>query len=99
MHYLVTLSCLRSKVPLIKLVRRINSWGLKDSKDWVEDNFTFDSYMTEYAEFDITVDAAQLGRLMYYVQDHWSHGNVEVLNMKEVRPVDPDMFDFTRQIF
>jgi len=99
MNYLVSLSAVREKISIIKCVRHINGWGLKDSKDWVEDNFTFDSYMTEMALFDITVDEAQLGRLCAYTHTSSCRGRVAILNVQEVRPVDPDMFDFTRQIF
>ena len=99
-HYLVSLSVVRSKLPIIKLVRAINGWGLKDSKDWAEDNFAFDDWMSYMATVDITVTEEQLGRLMHYmVNNVRSINEVEVHSCEKVLPNAPDMFDFTRQIF
>lgn len=102
-HYLVLLQAVREKVNLIKLVRRINGWGLKDSKDWVEDNFCFDLYLDGWAEFEVILTTEQLGILTAYVYNagphDTCHDKVEIMRIKEVTPANPNLFDFTRPIF
>ena len=100
MHYLVTIRWIRSKLPLIKLVRRINEWGLKDSKDWVEDNFDFDAWLDNMATFEVRLTAAQLGILTYYVSEEcneFDHGYI--VSIKCVPETQRDLFDFTHKIF
>ena len=93
-HYLVSLNVVREKIFIIKLIRAITTWVLKDSKDFAEANFTFDSYMTPRAEFDITVDAAQLGQLLHFSLREHNYDRCIIDATREVTPT-VNVFDFT----
>lgn len=95
-HYQVSLRLVREKVFIIKTIRLLTTWGLKECKDWVEDNFTFDSFMEDHATFNITITASQFGRLSHYALIARNYGRCIVLDSAEVTP-DIDAFNLTKE--
>jgi len=91
-HYKVTLRVERYKILVIKLIRAINLWGLKESKDFVEREFTFDQYMTDHAVFNVTVNVEQLGRIAHFVTND---NRAWITHSELLYPEDVDVFDFT----
>ena len=83
-QYLVSLNVVREKVFLIKLIRAITLWGLKDSKDYVEANFDFDG-MRSSVEFDLTITAEQFGHLTHF-------------SIRECHHVDRIFIDASREV-
>jgi len=97
--YKVSLTAKRGKVNIIKLIRAITGMGLKDSKDFVEREFCFDEWMTDWATFDVVIGTHQFARLAHYVASRRGRGDrycdVEILDSEEITPVVADPFDFT----
>jgi len=92
--YRVAVSVLRSKLPCIKLIRAITGWGLKDSKDFVEREFSFDEWMSTYAVFDMTIGTHQLAKLAHFCAND-DRNNTEIVGTKIIEPAFLDAFDFT----
>jgi len=98
MHtYKVTLAARRGKVNIIKLIRTITGWGLKDSKDFVEREFCFDEWMDDWATFDIVIGTVQMAQLAHYITErrHRNYLDVEFVASEIVQPKEANPFDFT----
>ena len=93
MNYLVKLHMQRQKVGLIRVIREITSWGLKDTKDYVERTFTFDAWMDTDVNFEVLINAKQYGRLSHFLNRGTS--DACVVSSTEVAPTDKDIQDFT----
>lgn len=96
--YLVKISMNTNKIVVIKLIRAITGWGLKQSKEFVETNFDFNSY-SDTLEFEVTLGAEQYAALTHFVitreRFHTQRGEILFLdsNVEVPRLVNP--FDFT----
>jgi len=64
-QYLVSINVVAEKLFLIKLIRAVTLWGLKDSKDYVETNLSYWGDQSRI-EFGLTLTAEQLGHLTHY---------------------------------
>ena len=100
MNYKVSVTAKRGKICIIKVIRAITHWGLKDSKDFVEREFMFDAWMTDWATFDVVLSPEQFARLAHHVAMRRSMGvnynDCDILNSEEISPVVGDPFDFTK---
>ena len=94
--YLVTLSVKRGKINIIKAIKAITGWGLKDCKDYVEEQFVFDPWMSEWVAFDVTIGTIQMARLAHYVATrNDQYKDIEIVYSKIVEPKKIDPFDLT----
>jgi len=92
-QYLVSLNVVAEKVFLIKLIRAITLWGLKDSKDYVEANFSFWTGQSRI-EFDLTLTAEQFGNLAHYSLQARHIDRMFIDASREVTPYS-NAFDLT----
>jgi len=94
--YKVALTAKRGKLSIIKIIRAITGWGLKETKAYVEQNFTFGSLDCDWAMFDVTVDALQMAELANYVAHrNTTYRDVKMTDSQRVEPRTVDPFDFT----
>lgn len=92
-RYKLEVQLTREKVLCIKFIRAITLWGLKDCKDFVERNFTFDEWGSEWTTFEIIVTDVQLAHAAHFcINDSFRTSMTEctVLPANEANP-----FDFT----
>jgi len=83
----------RWKVALIKFFRAVHgSWGLTESKDLVEREVSFDSWMSDTLTFTLRVTASQYGRLAHFV---FMDKRFSVLNSVSVPSIDHEIIDLT----
>jgi len=96
-NYKVTLTARRGKVNIIKLIRAITGWGLKEAKDYVEREFSFDEWLTDWVTFDVVITTEQMAQLAHYVtaRRHDNYLDVEFVASTIVQPKEVDPFDFT----
>jgi len=83
----------RWKVALIKFFRAVHgSWGLTESKDLVEREVSFDSWMSDTLTFTLRVTASQYGRLAHFV---FMDKRFSVLDSVSVPSIDHEIIDLT----
>ena len=95
MNYILTLKVPRSKVPIIKLFRMMlrhctSPWGLKEAKDYVEANFVFIPGMAPEVEFDLTINAKQLGHVLAYLWKEAELNKIVSIHALEWRQCEHD---------
>lgn len=93
--YEVSLTVKRNKISVIKVIRAITDWNLRDAKTYVEQNFTFRSLDCDWVMFTVTVDAFQMADLAHYIATRYTtYRDVKITHSKIVeKKTNP--FDFT----
>lgn len=92
-HYRVNISAKRDKIALIKMFRAVTDWGLKDSKEFVEEHFDFDAWLDDWTTFDVTVTAHQLGVLTHHALANAPRMTIN--DSDRFVPPEHDPYDFT----
>lgn len=96
-HYNVAVCIARSKILLIITFRALTGWGLRQSKEFVEQRFQFLPHNGKEIRFDLILTAAQLGTLAYraHIGHHLGRITLEAIEAIDATYVNP--FDLTEE--
>lgn len=96
--YLVTISVMEGKIPMIRIIRDLTDASLRDAKEFVEEKFqVLDGYISRKVEFIVT--ESQLGKFLIkgHIRDTNSSA-YSIVNIKELeQSVIVDLSEFTHK--
>ena len=85
----VIISAVRQKIALIKMVRSFTGMGLKEAKDFIEENVDFDNWLDTRAEIHLILSDAQLGQFYHWQWHHALDCSVESIEETALPVINP----------